>query len=94
MEIYILMAISFAVMFALRYTKEIVISVQEVAAIHKVKPKNLVLYSFSVFLFFLTIVAFPFYATVVVFRDRYTLVGEWVELILLRYYDVELKNNC
>jgi hypothetical protein len=92
-ELYIIMAISFGIMFAARYTINIIKSVQEVAKIHKVKSRNLVLYTFSIFLFLLTIVAFPLYAFTLIFKDRWLLIHKYTELILLTYYDVELKNN-
>ena len=91
MEIYIIAAISFAVMFAYRYISEIMITVKLVADTHKIAQRPNLLYALSIVLFTLSFLIFPLYAIVVLFSSRQELIKSWARLILLKYYDLELK---
>ena len=91
MTIYIIIAISFALMFLFRYIKEIVYTVREVAKVHEVGTRLALLYSLGVMLFILSLVAMPAYAITVLFSNRQSLIKQWSRVILTKYYDVQLK---
>ena len=91
MEVYIIIALSFGIMFAYRYTRDIIYSIKEVARIHEVRQRHTLLNLFAFNTTVLSIVLMPIYALVVLFSDRQELIRSWSRLILVKYYDVELK---
>ena len=93
-EIYIIIAISFAIMFAFRYTRDIIFMVKGVAVIHEIDERPQLLNGISVLLTLFSLIFFPFYAILVLFSNRDKLIKEWSKQILVKYYDLELKNSC
>ena len=81
-------------MFLFRYIKEIIYTVREVARVHEIDTKETLLRSIGIMLFILSLIAMPVYAITVLFSDRQNLIKHWSRLILVKYYDVELKNSC
>ena len=94
MIIYTILALSFSIMFSYRYTKEIIHLVQEVAKVHEVKQQQIRLGLFAFWITILSAILMPAYALVILFTDRQKLIKDWSRQILLKYYDVELKNSC
>ena len=92
METYIIIAIAFAIIFAIRYIKDIMLNVQDIVRIHEVDARNNLLYSIGVMLFLFSIIFMPFYAIVILSSDRHQLNKHWAKLILLKYYQMEVKN--
>ena len=93
MEIYIIIAISFGLMFAYRYVKNIIFTVREVAKIHEVPERGRLLYIISFWMIVFSVIACPFYALVVLITDRQTLIKDWSRSILIKHYEVEIKNS-
>jgi hypothetical protein len=90
MEYYIILAISFAIMYHFRYTKEILEVVKQVAIIHDATPNATIkLYSFITF--FITIIAFPLYAIVTITQPREKIIKEHSTTVLITYYDLVNK---
>jgi len=91
MEIYIIAAISFAIMFTFRYTKDIVFVIREVTKIHEIDPRNLLLKSIYVIFFLLTAMLWPVYLLVISRTERMELIQEWSRSILVQHYELEIK---
>ena len=91
MEIYILAALSFAVMFSFRYIRDIIFTVKNVAKTHGVGQKDNTLYAVSLWLGILSMLLFPAYLIYVLLESRKKLIMDHARLILLKCYDVELK---
>jgi len=91
MEIYILLAISFAIMFTFRYTKDIIYVVKGVAKVHEVNPRNYFLNVLYIVFFILTAALWPVYLLVISTTERLELIQGWAKSILLRHYELELK---
>lgn len=81
-------------MFAYRYTRDIIFLVKGVAIIHEVDEKPILLRSLGIIFTIFSIIFFPFYAIVVIFSNRDKLIKSWAKQILVKHYDLELKNSC
>ena len=92
-EIYLIAALSFGIMFSFRYIKEIVFMVKNVAKTHGIDQKDNTLYALSTMLGVLSVIGFPAYALLVIFSDRKKVIMDYARLILLKYYDLELKTS-
>ncbi len=82
-EIYLLLCISFSIMYAVRYTREIVISVQKACIIFEVNPNDHfspIIYYGVVFIF--SSVLFPLYLLTTIFVKRDQLIKINVARIL------------
>ena len=91
MEIYLIAAISFGIMFFHRYIRDIVHLVKAVAKIHDVENRDILLYFQALVLFIASIVLFPFYLVAVLRADRPVVIMNFSRSILLKHYDVELE---
>ena len=80
-------------MYHIRYTEEIIAVVDLVADVHDTVaeyPRNL----FRVVSFIFSLLFMPFSAIFMLFKDRNKIVMKAATSILIKYCDLELKNNC
>ena len=90
---YIILCIGFGLMFMYRYTREVIYQVVEVAKSHEVEQKNLILSIIVFWITVLSIILMPLYLLAILFTDRQTLIKNWSRDILVKNYNLELKNN-
>jgi hypothetical protein len=90
MEIYIIMCISFAILYHIRYVTDIIFITEEVAKIHDAEshfPK----YYFIIINLIVSILLMPIVAFSVITNNRDEYIKSGASKILIKYYDLELK---
>jgi len=85
------MAISFGIMFYIRYVSNIMQTVETVADIHDVEAKPKTLRAVGIWISLISAILFPVFAPMVLVEDRNKVIIDYARKILLKYYDVELK---
>ena len=85
------MAISFGVMFYIRYVSNIMQTVEAVSEIHEVEAKPKTLRALGIWIGLVSAILFPVFALMVLVEDRNKVIIDYARKILLKYYDVELK---
>ena len=91
MEIYIILAISFAVMFSFRYTKDIIFTIREVAKVKDIEENKFLLNLMLVVFFISAALFMPAYLLVITTTERSHLIHQWSTRILIRHYGLVEK---
>jgi hypothetical protein len=91
MDFYIILAISFAIMFTFRYTKEIAFTVQAVAKVHELQENKLISIVIYPILFIIAALMMPVYAFIILNSSRSDLIHSWSKQILINHYGLEEK---
>lgn len=91
MELYVICALSFALMFYWRYTREAIIVFREVAAIHneEINEFSPIIYSLAMFLYITFTMPYTFY--LIIRYDRMEVVKQMVYPLLEQYCGLEKK---
>jgi hypothetical protein len=93
LEIYIILALSFAIMFSWRYIFEVIYYVTAVAKVHEIDRKPLFLGTLSISFFIVVALSAPLYLIYIMSNDRKDIIRAYTRSILQKYYDLELKNS-
>jgi hypothetical protein len=91
LEIYITLALSFALMFSARYIAEVIYYVRAVAKVHEIDQKPLFLGTLSISFFIVVAISAPLYLIYIMGNDRKEIIRAYTRTILSKYYDLELK---
>lgn len=92
MEYYIIACISFAIMYYISYTRDVLFIVKNVAKLHDAEGDfNPVLY--SIVSIVLTAIAMPIYLLMLLFTTKDKVLHYASSGILLKHYDLEVKEK-
>lgn len=90
MEIYVILALSFAIMYHINYTNEILAVVKDVAVIHDAEA-TAPLFIYGIVSFLTTLVFMPGYVLQILLKSRDDIIRSVSSEVLVKFYDLEPK---